>query len=316
MGPRHLEKAGHLIGVVRMNGKDVRGTRFLRRDVDRVLEKLRALSSAPIGGIAVITYARKNAMSPGEVAAAVLEGRLRAGRVENGEVGFETVRISMNTGYAYRKSALDGGVVSTADACAMTNLEYAVIAKLAAAGRLGPEIRTGSLRTFDRDVVETFAERYRPAAEFAAPLRTSVGELLDRLRYAGVEILREGHARNPPVCKAAAMAALGFSRDPTRIEDVGFEAFWRELLALAATHIPHFRFPRRLPVAGQKVWRSNRKVSVTVKYDFEARCLQVRRAHAKSDATVPAWLSLRIADGPKSAVEFIERLNRAAVAES
>lgn len=184
-------------------------------------------------------------------------------------------------------------------------LDYVTVSKLAAAGRFGPETRAANLRTFERRAVETFASRYRPLVEFAAPMGLSQDEIADRLRKAGVECLEEGPRWSRAVLKAHALKALGMPFDLTLFEDAEFDVFWTELLKLAGSDVPHYRLPPRLPAAGQLVWRSNRKASVFLRFDNQERRLRVELNTGKEDSAGREHLTVPISNGARAAIDFI-----------
>jgi hypothetical protein len=307
-----LEQHGVLTGIRNLSAGGPNGARFLKRDIDRLLEQLDALPPATGSGIALLTYARKIGKSSGEVAAEILQGRLAAGRIASAQPGFKAVRIAdPRFGYARRQAMLDDGRVSVAEAMALTNLDHATVKQLAQEGQLGAEFRNGVLRALDSAAVKEFAERFRPLAEFAAVTGVDNVGLAERLRADGIEFLPSKLGPNVVVDRKEALSALKVDQDPTVIRDTEFASFWTSFTEAARVRCPHFKLPPTLPTSGQRVWRSDRKASVTIVFDPGSRRITAVINAVKPAVGLPEGLEVRLGDGPEALVGFLQAISAA-----
>lgn len=273
-----LVKAGYLREYSSVTFEGEAGYRYLKSDVEAVLERLKARCGeyAEATSVGFLLYAKENRISRGDLAVAILKGEYPVAHVPGSKMGFDALVISCGPAKSTRRPLRvlkrPGDVLSRAETEVELNVTRETLLRMIEAGHL-EERGDGAAGWLDRQAVLRFAAEYRNAREFVPRLADSLDEMIGVMTANGVQPLLERRSKklarsvNTLYRYADIASAFGLKSDPTRFDDPEFISFWEKVRAFGTGLPPYLQMPSRLPVGGQMVTNAKGDAAFLVRYD-------------------------------------------------
>ncbi|MBO9133569.1 TniQ family protein [Rhizobium sp. B230/85] len=281
-----LVDAGNLREFSSLGVADDEGFRYLRSDVNEVLNRLAALCkdgpSAHRTGFR--HYAKDHKLRRGDLAVSILKGELEIVVADPAKIGFEGLAIICepikSTRRPLRKLQRSKTMMSVGEAEVELSVTRETMLRLLDGRHLKEGKGDGAARWLSKTSVMAFAAKYRNASTFLRSLNVSLDEMIAVMAASGFKPLlprrpkAEARSVNTIYRYEDIALAFGLNADPTQIDDPEFWRLWEKVRALGGNMPPYLQFPSQLPVDGQIVSNAGNNVAFFVSFEPEDRVLK------------------------------------------